>query len=72
MKVIKTVEDKWSEDAVQHARNLVEYCENEPMKSVVTLRLTHKGDISVSYTTMDRLELLGALEYIKGRLINGD
>ena len=68
LKPIKTTRDEYADKCVETLQDAAEACKKEPMKCVVILTLSQAGDYDISYTALNRLELMGALELMKAKV----
>lgn len=66
--VVKTERDEWSEQCVKQLEDALQHAKETPLKSVLVISLSHAGNIDLWYTTIGRLEFLGALEYAKTKV----
>lgn len=66
--VVKTERDEWSEKCVKQLEDALQHAKETPLKSVLVISLSHAGNIDLWYSTMGRLEFLGALEHAKTRV----
>lgn len=68
MKVIENVRDKWSQQAIDVCEKALQCCKDDQTESIVIVRQGHDGQITLYYSTFEKLKVLGALEIAKAQI----
>jgi len=70
--VVKTKRDEFAEDSIKYLEKALVIAKENPQESVAIFMIGRDGNFNSLYSTLDKFELIGQIEFLKWALCNGD